>query len=61
MQTYLIKTSPHSTGLEQTQRTVGALSAHEVHVRVHAVALNFRDLMLAEGQFRGPNDPPRER
>lgn len=58
MQTYLIKTSPHSTGLEQTQRTVGALAGHEVHVRVHAVALNFRDLMLAEGQFRGPNDPP---
>lgn len=58
MQTYLIKTEPHSTGLGQAQRKLDAPVGHEVHVRVHAVALNFRDLMLAEGQYRGANDSP---
>mgnify|MGYP001761685978 CR=1 FL=1 len=58
MQTYLIKTEPHSTGLGQAQRKLDAPVGHEVHVRVHAVALNFRDLMLAEDQYRGANVSP---
>lgn len=31
---------------------------HELRIRVHAVALNYRDLMVARGEYLGPSDIP---
>ena len=34
------------------------LADHEVLVRVQAVSLNYRDLLVADGRYGGPQDPP---
>ena len=45
--------------LKRERRSVAAaLGPDEVRVAVHAVALNYRDLLVAEGQYGGPQSPP---
>ncbi len=41
--------------LQRVERVAGSLGARDVRVRIHAVALNHRDLMLADGRA-GPAD-----
>lgn len=36
----------------------GPLAAGEVRIDVHAVALNYRDLLVASGQYGGTQNPP---
>lgn len=38
--------------------TPGPLGQGEVRINVHAVALNYRDLLVAGGQYGGVQDPP---
>lgn len=42
-------------GLARTTRTSAALGPHDVRVRMRAVALNYRDLMVARGDSGVPN------
>jgi len=51
MQAYQIKAGQQIAGLERVQRSLPALTAHDVHIRVHAVSLNYRDLMISEGAY----------
>lgn len=51
MITYQIKSGRQIAGLEQVQRQIPLLGANDVHVRMHAVALNYRDLMIADGKY----------
>ena len=51
MQAYQIKTGQQIAGLERVERSPAALAAHQVLVQVHAVSLNYRDLMIAEGNY----------
>lgn len=45
--------------LQCVQRTVPVgLYPDQVRVAVHAVALNYRDLLVAGGQYGGPQNPP---
>lgn len=56
MQAYQIKAGQQIAGLEQVQRNIPALAAREVQVRVHAVSLNYRDLMIADGKYLSTAD-----
>lgn len=56
MQAYQIQSGQKIAGLERVQRQSTALAAHEVRVRVHAVSLNYRDLMIADGSYRSTGD-----
>lgn len=58
MQAYQIKAGQQIAGLEQVQRSISAPTDHEVHVRIHAVSLNYRDLMVADGKYLGTNNIP---
>ena len=40
------------------QRNHLALKPHDVRLRVHAVSLNYRDLMVADGKYLGTHDAP---
>lgn len=51
MQAYQIQSGQKIAGLERVQRPSAPLAAHEVRVRVHAVSLNYRDLMIADGSY----------
>lgn len=51
MQAYQIKAGQQIAGLELVQHSIPSLAAHDVHIRVHAVSLNYRDLMIAEGTY----------
>ena len=58
MQVYQIKAGQQIAGFEQVQRGVVAPAAHEVRVRMQAVSLNYRDLMIAQGRYPGISDVP---
>ena len=58
MKAYQIKAGQQIAGLELVQRSISALGAREVHVRVHAVSLNYRDLMIADGKYLSTGDVP---
>ena len=49
MSTYKIRAGAGIEGLTLTEVPSRALAPHEVRVRVHAVSLNYRDLMVAKG------------
>lgn len=56
MLAYQIKAGQQITGLQQVKRELPALSPDEVHVRIHAVSLNYRDLMIADGKYLSTGD-----
>lgn len=58
MQAYQIKAGQQIAGLERIKRGVPTLTARDVHIRVHAVSLNYRDLMIAEGRYLRTSDVP---
>lgn len=58
MQVYQIKAGGKINGLTQVQRPVIEPAAHEVQIRVHAVSLNFRDLMVVDGGYLESSDVP---
>ncbi len=51
MQAYQIKAGQQIAGLELVQRDISAIGEREVQIRVHAVSLNYRDLMVADGKY----------
>lgn len=58
MQAYQIKPGHQFSTLALAERPSPALAAHDVRVRVHAVSLNYRDLMVADGKYLGTHDTP---
>ncbi|OIQ98158.1 alcohol dehydrogenase [mine drainage metagenome] len=58
MQAYRITSGSNIAGLERFSTTPRPLGAHDVRVRVHAVALNYRDLMVARGEYRVSSSEP---
>jgi NADPH:quinone reductase-like Zn-dependent oxidoreductase len=59
MRTYLLQ--PGSAALDTVQRPSAPLGPHDVRIRVAAVSLNYRDLLIrqriAAGQMKGPVVP----
>ncbi len=58
MRCYEIRSGDGVDGLRQVERPERALGAHEVRVAMRAVALNFRDLMVARGDYFDPAPHP---
>ena len=58
MLAYQITAGQQIAGLKQVQREISTLAEHEVHVRIHAVSLNYRDLMIADGKYLSTGDAP---
>jgi NADPH:quinone reductase-like Zn-dependent oxidoreductase len=58
MQAYYILPGDNIDGLRLTDVPVRPLGDHEVRVRVHAVSLNYRDLMVASGTYLVKADQP---
>jgi NADPH:quinone reductase-like Zn-dependent oxidoreductase len=58
MQAYQIQSGQKIAGLERVQRQSAPLAAQDVRVRVHAVSLNYRDLMIADGSYLSTGDGP---
>lgn len=58
MKAYLITAGQKIAGLELVQRELSAPAAHEVLVRMRAVSLNYRDLMVADGRYLRAGDQP---
>ena len=58
MSTYKIRAGAGIEGLTLTEVPSRALAPHEVRVRVHAVSLNYRDLMVAKGTYLVSSDEP---
>lgn len=56
MKAYELQTFDGPDGLKQTERDTPTPQPGQVLVRVHAVSLNYRDLMLAQGHYN-PNQP----
>ncbi len=44
--------------LQLAERPAPAVGPGDVVVDVHAVSLNYRDLLVADGRYGGPQDPP---
>ncbi|MGJ7901869.1 zinc-dependent alcohol dehydrogenase family protein [Lysobacter sp. 1R34A] len=58
MKAYRIDSGAGIAALEQFERASAPLGAGQVRVRVRAVSLNFRDLMIAKGSYlSGPAAP----
>lgn len=57
MQCYTVDGSDLDS-LSQVQRATPAIGPDDVLVGVHAVSLNFRDQLVADGRYGGPQDPP---
>ncbi|MGD0961616.1 MAG: NAD(P)-dependent alcohol dehydrogenase [Methylomonas sp.] len=51
MQAYQIKAGQQIAGLELVQRPLTPPGPYDVRMRVHAVSLNYRDLMIADGRY----------
>lgn len=51
MQAYQIVPGSGTAGLFRTDKERRSLRPDEVRVRIHAVALNYRDLMVAQGNY----------
>lgn len=58
MQAYQIKSGQQIAGLTLVELNTAAPAAHEVQVRVHAVSLNYRDLMVVDGSYFNTGDTP---
>jgi NADPH:quinone reductase-like Zn-dependent oxidoreductase len=58
MQAYQIQAGQQIAGLERVKRHISEPAAHEVRIRVHAVSLNYRDLMVVQGTYRLASDKP---
>lgn len=58
MKAYQIMAGQQIAGLKPIQRSISAPTAHEVQVRIHAVSLNYRDLMIADGKYLSTGDAP---
>jgi len=58
MKAYRIYSGRKQDALELIEHTVSNPTAREVRVRVRAVSLNYRDLMIAWGQYPIASDPP---
>lgn len=56
MQAYQIQAGQKIAGLERIQRASKALTPNQVRVRMHAVSLNYRDLMIADGTYLSTGD-----
>ena len=57
MKAYRIYSGRKQDALELIEHTVSNPTAREVRVRVRAVSLNYRDLMIAWGQYPIASDP----
>lgn len=51
MQVYKIRPGAGITSLERSEAPSRPLGANDVRVRIHAVSLNYRDLMIAKGNY----------
>ena len=49
MKTWELQAKPWLDALTLVERPTASVSAHEVKVRVHAVSLNYRDVLIAGG------------
>ena len=58
MKAYRIQSGDNIDGLRLEDMPARALAAGEVRIRVHAVALNYRDLMVARGNYLVSLDEP---
>lgn len=58
MQAYQIQSGQHISGLTLVQRDIAAPTDYEVQVRVNAVSLNYRDLMVVDGSYFNTGDAP---
>ena len=58
MKAYLIKAGQKIAGLKEVRRELSAPAAHEVLVRMRAVSLNYRDLMVADGRYLRAGEQP---
>lgn len=58
MQAYRVLSGRGREALERVDLEPSELSPHEVRIRVHAVALNYRDLMIAQGNYPVSTDRP---
>ncbi|UXI69861.1 zinc-dependent alcohol dehydrogenase family protein [Tahibacter amnicola] len=58
MQAYRIRPGKPAAGLERFDVATIAPGEREVRVRMRAVSLNYRDLMIAQGHFPVPGDAP---
>ena len=58
MSAYTIRAGVGVGSLALVETQARALAAHEVRLRVHAVALNYRDLMVANGSYPVVSDQP---
>ncbi len=58
MKAYQLKPGHKYATLALAESERPALTGRQVRVRVHAVSLNFRDLMVADGNYLGTHDTP---
>jgi NADPH:quinone reductase-like Zn-dependent oxidoreductase len=58
MQAYRIFSGRNDDALERIERRPPQAAAHEVRIRVHAVSLNYRDLMIARGDYPVSSENP---
>lgn len=58
MLVYKIRPGAGIASLERSETPSRTLGADEVRVRIHAVSLNYRDLMVAKGSYRVSSDQP---
>ena len=58
MKAYQITSGQQIAGLQQVERPIAAPGAYDVQVRIDAVSLNYRDLMIANGNYLRAGDAP---
>ncbi|WP_243287730.1 zinc-dependent alcohol dehydrogenase family protein [Geothrix terrae] len=58
MKTYQITSGRGITSLELVERELAAPGPNQVRVRIRAVALNYRDLMIADGTYLSASPAP---
>ncbi len=58
MKAYHVHPGKQFDGIVPVERTLPAPGPYEVRVRIRAVALNYRDLMVIRGDYNGGNETP---
>lgn len=58
MNAYHVHPGQNFDGIVPVERTLPPPGPHEVRVRIRAVALNYRDLMVIRGDYNGGNAAP---
>src|SRR5579859_7974104 len=59
MKAYRIRSGGGLTSLQRTEeKPVASLGPHDVRVAVHAVSLNYRDLLISSGNYLTGNTEP---